>query len=84
MGKGRDEQYIIHWVNNLNSNFKEWIPHSGFITAEFDIQKRYRQGDPLIPYQFSISADIHSIHAKIYPIHIKPSQDITSILINNK
>lgn len=70
-------EYIIQWINILNTNFRACILQSGFLSVQFDIQRGCRQGDPVAPYLFIICAEILSIL-------IKQNKDIKGIFVNNK
>lgn len=70
-------EYIIQWINILNTNFRACILQSGFLSVQFDIQRGCRQGDPVALYLFIICTEILSIL-------LKQNKDIKGIFVNNK
>ena len=55
---------IIDWVKILNNDFKAAVLQCGFLSEQFNIQRGYRQGDPITPYLFIRCAEILAILIK--------------------
>ena len=73
-GFGND---IIKWVRILNANFKASILQSRFLSQPLELTRGYRQGDPVAPYLFILSAEILAIL-------IKQNKDIRGIFVHDK
>ena len=71
------QNYIINWIKILNNNIKASVIQSGFLSEQISIHRGCRQGDPIAPYLFLLTAEILGIL-------IKNNTNINGIIINNK
>ena len=66
---------IIHWVKIIYNNISSCILNNGWYSPFFTLSRGMRQGCPLSPYLFIISAEILSTHLrdndKIKGIHVQ-------------
>lgn len=85
--------YIINWVNILNTDIKSTIVQSGFLSEFFPINRGCRQGDPIASYEFLVCAQILYLmiqnNIEIKGIYIKNQQykltqfaDDTTLILN--
>ena len=68
---------IIEWVRILKTNFKASILQSGFLSQQFEIQRRCTQRDPVAPFLFILCAET-------FAILIKQNKGIKSIFVYDK
>ena len=70
-GFGKD---ICRWISTFYKNIKSYVIVNGNISTSFEIQRGYRQGDPISPYLFVLCSEILAVK-------IRADKDIKGINI---
>ena len=67
---------LIRWVETFYSGISSCIINNGICSADFNVTRGVRQGDPLSPYLFVLAIELIAIA-------IRQSKDITGITIGS-